>query len=202
MKKILLASVSISILFLSACTSVSKQKNEVAGSTKAQERKPAAHYYAGFDCTSENIDLKYDGPGSNYAVGGYSNFYANNKKDKDGNRLAVLAYSEPEGRDFKLGEKITDATVEIDFGLDTAQEIPGTSKNSGPKVGDKCEPNDVEYSESEYQVYQKVIINRITTKASKILNLAPKQVITLKCTHTSASPNRCPESGVYGVDDI
>lgn len=67
----------------------------------------AYHIYASYDCSNSNLELKYDGPGSNYAFGGYSHFYSKNKIN--GEILSVLAIES--GFGGSLNESIADEVV-------------------------------------------------------------------------------------------
>jgi hypothetical protein len=141
----------------------------------------AIHVYADYNCKKGPIDLKYNGPGSNYAVGGYSNFYMN------GEEKGILAY-EKLGSDDKeeVGSVVGDhGSLEVTF---ESTNI----KNITEPVGVKPVPcEDMDYEHSEWKTIRTIKISAISKMASQKLGLNAGDQIDMDCDETMDVPVSC-----------
>lgn len=144
----------------------------------------ALHVYASYDCSNEKLQFAYDGPGSNYAVGGASNIYL--KSDvhrKDG----MMSYENMDGENSQVGEGFGDGKLEIIFSsvnfeqVGEEKTIPVDKKNC---VG-------YEYEETTYKSVQTIKIDQISALAAAKLGLKAGQVLKFSCDHTSSVPEKC-----------
>ena len=152
----------------------------------------ALHLYAGYNCKAGSIELKYDGPGSNYAVGGYSNFYAENGEAKF---LSYELYDPEEDPSGIIGEEIAGQVTGVLFTTEEYTSI--TPAKYDIAVGDKCEPNEFDYVSSDWKTKQTVLIQAISEEASNKLGIKKGDKVDFTCDSWQAEPIRCPEGGVY-----
>lgn len=144
----------------------------------------AVHFYASYSCTAKNgIKLIYNGPGSNYAVGGYSNFYAPKSEDR------ILAYEnfDEKGRST-VGEDVGDSgALQITFEFTKVRQV-GKPVVTPVDVTD-CEGFDYEHTDS--RSVRKVKITGISDAAAKTLKLKANDVLVMSCEDTSDVPVKC-----------
>lgn len=149
----------------------------------------ALHVYANYVCQSKNgITLKYDGPGSNYSVGGFSNFYNKNRADK------FLSFENFEGIENSIGDAIGDSGplhVTFDF---VDYRIQGEVKVT-PVDPTSCEG--YEYEHSEWNSVRTVKITDISNAASTGLGLKKDSVLIMTCEETMDVPIRCDQTKRY-----
>lgn len=143
----------------------------------------AIHVYAYYSCVSEQgLKLKYDGPGSNYAFGGYSNFYG---KDYD---LSYLSYENLEDENSSVGE-IKDDFDPLHITFEVVENRTQGDVKVEPVDPTKCEG--FEYEHSEWASIRTIKILDISQTASASLELTPGQVLSMKCDETRDVPVRC-----------
>lgn len=182
-------------LSLGACSSPQKKASESASTTEASsaQRQPAMHNYAGYDCKSGALSLKYDGPGSNYAFGGYSNLYVANEK------LAAYESAEENSQE-KLGDDVADQKLEILFRVESTSTI-GKIKSS-PRVGERCAPGERSYLSSQFKTNRVIVFEQLSARASAATGLKNGQKVKFSCQESSSTPISCPASGRYRRDDL
>ncbi len=154
----------------------------------------AIHIYANYSCKSKaGLRLEYDGPGSNYAVGGFSNIYLKNSK------VGTLAYEPNEDKSTKIGDEIADAKLEVIF----ESHVTATSK---PKYdinpGDKCTPEEIDYRHSDFRSVREIKITELSKRAASKLGLKKGQSIKMACKESVDTPITCPATGRYSKDDL
>ena len=142
----------------------------------------AIHAYATSSCknSSKKIGLAYDGPGSNYAFGGYYNFYVGNQKE------GILANDESVYQE-NVGDVVGDNQLQVTF-------INTDYKKVGKERTDKVVCSDGEayaFEHSEWKSIQTVKIKEISRKASKKLKMKAGDSIELLCEETSDVPVDC-----------
>lgn len=119
----------------------------------------AYHVYASYECSNSDLELKYDGPGSNYAYGGYSHFYSKNAENNE--KVSFLAV---ESRyDGTLGETIVDEVLGVIFNFTDSTITSEVTKSIQP--GDQCVPFELDYQHTEWT----------SKKPFRLLVLANKQ---------------------------
>jgi hypothetical protein len=155
----------------------------------------AIHVYGDYQCANEKLELKYDGPGSNYAFGGFSNFYTRESKGKV-KHLAIEAMD----NETKIGEVVADSPLDVIFS--EVETVVTKRGKTGLKVGDKCEAGELDYNHSEWQSRRIIEINEISQGASEALGLKKGDKIKVKCNDSMDVPVTCPDSGKYGKDDL
>lgn len=155
----------------------------------------AIHIYGNYECSNKNIELKYDGPGSNYAVGGYSHFYAKGGNEKD----RLLSYEIREDEDSSLGESIGEETLNILFSVADVKKT--SDEKSDLKVGDSCEAGEVDYQHIEWTSNKTIEIKDAAAVAAK-LGLKKGDQVQVSCNESMDIPVRCPDTGKYGKDDL
>ena len=162
----------------------------------------AMHIYAGSSCKNATLKVNYDGPGSNYAYGGYSNFYA---KDSSGKEIKILAQEaidpiDPEDQ-ASIGDivnKDNGTALDIIFDISDSKKI--SESQPSLKAGDSCKPYEIEYQHQAWTTNDTIEIKEISTSASAKLGLKQGDKVQLSCEKTYDIPVRCPESGKYNSD--
>ncbi|MBX2994037.1 MAG: hypothetical protein KF681_04430 [Bdellovibrionaceae bacterium] len=182
-------------LSICACSSPQKATTELASASEASsaQRQPAMHNYAGYDCTSGTLNLRYDGPGSNYAFGGYSNLYVANEK------LAAYESAEENSQE-KLGDEVADQKLEVLFRVESTSTI-GKIKSS-PRVGERCAPGERSYLSSEFKTHRVIVFEQLSARALAATGLKNGQKVKFSCKESSSTPISCPTSGRYRRDDL
>lgn len=161
----------------------------------------AIHAYASHECTAEKVDLRYDGPGSNYAACGLYRFYSNASRDSAGDPLKILANRQKGKCDDPLGEVIGDwGTVGVVFTFAEDTRVPGTDTREGPVAGAACEPDEWDFVTEGYDADSRVRVDGITKEAASALNLIGGEMLAMKCRHTLSIPFRCPASGTWDLE--
>jgi hypothetical protein len=189
----------IPILFLAACSSNSAKTESgkpTASVNMIPARTPAMHAYGGFDCTAGNMKLVYDGPGSNYAFGGYSHLYS----IKNGNQLKALAYQSEEGENSALGEEIADEKLEVLFAQQSSTKL--SKMQTTPKKGDRCQPLEYGYLESKWKEKINIKFEQVSGQVAADFGVKAGEVRTFTCAMSSATPIQCPKSGRYRQNDL
>lgn len=199
MKLVSLVSIVVPALVLAACSSTPQKTepaNEVAATNQNSAREPAMHAYRGFDCKVGNLKLVYDGPGSNYAVGGYSHVYS----VKNGNQVSALAYENLEGENSTLGEQVNGEELEVLFIQQSSSRL--SRMQTTPKIGDRCEPGEFGYLESKWKEKVNVKFEKVSARAASDMGIKNGEVVTFTCSMSSATPIQCPKSGRYRQKDF
>ena len=153
----------------------------------------AMHVYAGYDCSSPKLNLRYDGPGSNYAVGGYSHLSLKGSTER-----ILSADSDSDSTD--IGSVIAGERLQVEFSVEAVKAV-GQSKVD-TKVGDKCEANEVDYVHTDSWSIRTVRIMHISGAAAKHLGLHKGNALKFACAETEDVPVRCPSTGRYGKNDL
>lgn len=188
-----------SALLIAACSS-SPQKQEsaeqVAALNKNSAREPAMHASRVFDCKVGNLKLVYDGPGSNYAVGGFSHVYS----VKNGTQIRALAYENLEGEYSKLGDQVNQEELEVLFIQQSSTRL--SRLQTSPKVGDRCEPGEFGYLESTWKEKVNVKFETVSARVANDMGIKSGEVKTFTCSMSSSTPIECPKSGRYRQGDF
>lgn len=144
-------------------------------------------YNASYNCHAGKLSLKYDGPGSNYEVGGFSRFYV-------GSKVKVLAANSDEGSK-NVGYEVGQEKIGITFEIVKARPI-GRPRTQSLK-GHRCEPGDIDYDHTDSRASYTVQIKDISSEAQPLTGLKPGQVLTLSCSETQDMPVVCGDNGRY-----
>lgn len=196
--KIFFQATCLLLLATSCATSgISQDKNVVSNNeVSTQQRMPAMHNYAGSSCSNAQFDLNYDGPGSNYAFGGFSNLYIKKQTDSSGKPLALLAYENIEGDYMKIGEDFgQDRTLQIIFSEIQSKKTSKTKIT--PKKGQKCTPGEYDYQHAQWNADTVVKIDEISSEASQKTGLKAGSKLNFHCEKSTDTPITCPASGHY-----
>ncbi|WP_413287632.1 hypothetical protein [Bdellovibrio sp. HCB337] len=155
----------------------------------------AIHLYADYHCKNGNLELNYDGPGSNYAFGGFGHFYIT----KAGKTISVLSLE-----DISEGDSVGDVVAEEILGVlfDLHNEKATSPITSDKKAGDKCEPGEIDYVHTEWNSTRTIVIKEILPQASQDLGIKAGEKLTFTCQETQDTPITCPDSGQYSEDDL
>ncbi len=157
----------------------------------------ATHVYANYSCTNKKFELNYDGPGSNYAFGGYSHLI---RKKNDNSKHSVLSYEMLDGEDDVLGEVVGEETVHVLFGTDGLKRT--SAVKSDLKVGDTCVPGETDYQHSEWTSIKTIAIIGITPEVAAKFGIKKGDRIKMTCAETQDTPVSCPTGGKYDEGDL
>lgn len=137
----------------------------------------AMHAYASYDCAAGKLALRYDGPGSNYAVGGYSHFYLKGQKN------GLLAY-EASGSDAdEIGSEVGDSgKLEVTFDTVHTRTIGKPVVQPG---GDECGS----YDHTDSKTVRTIKITAISEAAAKKLGLKAGSMLRMACKETEDMPS-------------
>jgi hypothetical protein len=203
MNKMMLA---VSLGLLAGCSTPNKstEMNSIVKTDKIifKDRQPATHAYRTSKCSNEKYELNYDGPGSNYLVGGLSNLYLKRIKDAQGKMIKLLSYEDTVDTPIKVGHSFDEAGIlHVNFSTIEYKTVGETDVT--PKVGSSCTPGETDFLHTAWQEDQLVEINGITKEASNLSGLkVGSQMKFSKCERTTDHPIKCPRSGKYTADDL
>ncbi len=157
----------------------------------------AIHIYASYECTSANLQLVYDGPGSISAVGGDSPLYLVLKHNPV--KPAFLAREES-GGNSQLGEEAGEEPLQVIFQTSFFKER--SPKTSDLHAGDKCEPDEFDFQHLEWTSKRVITVDQISTLAGLVTGLRSGAKVKFSCRETTDFPIRCPKSGAYQKEDL
>jgi hypothetical protein len=158
----------------------------------------AIHIYANYKCQNKNFELNYDGPGSNYAFGGFSHLYS--RGVASGERMSALAYELQSQDQSTVGESIGGESLDVIFVMRSYKKM-GHGK-SNRKAGDSCTPDEIDYKHTEWASRRTIKIKQISPEAAAKFGLKRGDKINLKCEESEDQPLKCPSSGKYTGDDF
>lgn len=159
----------------------------------------AMHTYAYYECSNKNLELKYDGPGSNYAIGGFSNFYSENANSPE--PVKVLSQqNSPDSPAEALGSETSEGPLELIFSV--LNVVKTSHVISDLKVGDSCNPDEFDYQHKEWTSVRMIQIKDLAAPVVAKLGLRKGDVLHLSCQESLDIPVKCPASGKYENDDL
>lgn len=162
-------------------------------------RSPAMHLRSHYSCTlktnvaSKSLRLVYDGPGSNYAVGGYSHLYIKQQGSETEESLLAYQNFEEENLTDLLNERVGLEKLSLIFSV-LSEAPPTTEIIRVPQPGEVCEAGTRDYMSSSYRAQRGIKIDAVNSEASQF-GLQGGQEFVFDCDVQNDEPYTCGEDG-------